>query len=58
LGLTDEETLHPIREKAYMPFFLGCSGYASNAPFEPSMMVHFRNRYSDDDLGRINELVV
>ena len=58
LGLTDEETVHQIRENAYMQFFLGFSGYSSKAPFDPSMMVHFRKRYSDDDLRRINELVV
>ena len=27
-------------------------------PFDPSMMVHFRKRLTDDDLRRINELVV
>jgi hypothetical protein len=37
---------------------MGFSGYSSKAPFDPSMMVHFRKRYSDDDLRRINELVV
>ena len=58
VGLTDEETVHQIRENAYMQFFLGFSGYSSKAPFDPSMMVHFRKRYSDDDLRRINELVV
>jgi hypothetical protein len=38
LGLTDEE----IRENAYMQFFLGFAGYSSKAPFDPSMMLHFR----------------
>ena len=33
------------------------SGYSSKAPFYPSMMVHFRKRFSEDDLNRINELV-
>jgi len=42
LGLTDEETVLQIQENAYMQFFLGCSGYSSNVPFHPSMMVHFR----------------
>lgn len=57
LGLTDEETIEQIRENAYMQFFLGFSGYSSKAPFDPSMMVHFRKRFSEDDLKRINELI-
>jgi hypothetical protein len=57
LGLTDEETVEQIRENAYMQFFLGFAGYSSKAPFDPSMMVHFRKRFSEDDLNRINELI-
>jgi len=58
LGLTDEETVEQIRENAYMQFFLGFAGYSSKAPFDPSMMVHFRKRFSEEDLKRINELIV
>jgi len=58
LGLTDEETVHQIRENAYIQFFLGFSGYSNKAPFDPSMMVHFRKRFSEEDLKWINELVV
>ena len=57
LGLTDEETVEQIRENAYMQFFLGFAGYSSKAPFDPSMMVHFRKRFSEEDLLRINELI-
>ena len=57
LGLTDEETVEQIRENAYMQFFLGFAGYSSKAPFDPSMMVHFRKRFSEKDLNRINELI-
>ena len=57
LGLTDEETVEQIRENAYMQFFLGFAGYSSKAPFDPSMMVHFRKRFSEKDLIRINELI-
>jgi IS5 family transposase len=58
LGLTDEETVEQIRENAYMRFFLGFAGYSRKAPFDPSMMVHFRKRFSEEDLKRINELIV
>jgi hypothetical protein len=57
LGLTDEETVEQIRENAYMQFFLGFAGYSSKAPFDSSMMVHFRKRFSEEDLKRINELI-
>ncbi len=56
-GLTDEETVEQILENSYMEFFLGISGYSNKAPFDPSMMVHFRKRFSQEDLKRINELI-
>ena len=46
LDLSDEETVEQIRENAYMQFFLGFAGYSSKSPFDPSMMVHFRKRFS------------
>jgi hypothetical protein len=57
LGLSDEETVEQIRENAYMQFFLGFAGYSSKSPFDPSMMVHFRKRFSEEDLKQINELI-
>jgi IS5 family transposase len=35
LGLTDEETVHQIRENAYMRFFLGFAGYTAKAQPRP-----------------------
>jgi len=58
LGLADEDTVNQIRENAYTQYFLGFAAYVAKAPFDPSMMVHFRKRFSDDDIRRINELVV
>jgi transposase, IS5 family len=58
LGLTDEETVEQIRENAFMQFFLGFAGYSSKAPSDPSMMAHFRKRFSQEDLNRINEQIV
>ena len=58
LGLTDEETVEQIRENAYTQFFLGFAGYSSKAAFKPPMMVHFCKRFSEEDLMRINELIV
>jgi IS5 family transposase len=58
LGLSDEETVEQNRENAYMQFFLSFAGYSSKTPFDPSMMVHFRKRFSEEDLNRITELMV
>jgi IS5 family transposase len=55
--LTDEETVEQIRENPYLQFFLGFAGYSSKAPFDPSMMVHFRKRLLEEDLDRINEMI-
>ena len=57
LCLTDEETVGQIRVNASVQFFLGFAGYSSKAPCDPSMMVHFRKRFSVEDLNRINELI-
>jgi IS5 family transposase len=57
LGLSDEETVEQNRENAYMQFFLGFAGYSSKPPFDPSMMVYFRKRFSEKDLNRITELI-
>ena len=42
LGLTDEEIVLQIQEKAYMQFCLGFFGYSWKVSFDSSMMVHFR----------------
>ena len=57
LGLSDEETVDQIRENDYMQFFLGFDSYSSKTQFDPSMMVHFRKRFSEEELNRINELI-
>jgi IS5 family transposase len=57
LGLTDEETMEQIRENSYIQFFLGYASYASKASLDPSMMVDFRQRFSEEDLSRFNELI-
>jgi len=58
LGTSDEETVEQIRENPYLQYFLGLSEYSNEAPFEASMMVHFRKRLSLEIVGQINEGVV
>ena len=58
LGTSDEETVEQIRENPYLQYFLGLSEYSDKAPFEASMMVHFRKRLNLEVVGRINERIV
>ena len=58
LGVSDEEAVEQIRENPYLQYFLGFHEFRDNAPFDPSMYVHFRKRFSLEQLGRINEAIV
>lgn len=58
LGITDEETVEQIRETPYLQYLIGLTEYRDEAPFDPSMMVHFRKRLSDEIINEINERIV
>ena len=55
LGLTDEETVEQIRENPYLQYFLGFKEYTNEKPFDPSLMVRFRQRFRIEQLNTINE---
>jgi len=57
LGVSDEEAVEQIRENPYLQFFLGHREYSSEAPFDSSMLVHFRKRFPEDVLKQINDLI-
>jgi IS5 family transposase len=57
LGLSDEETVEQIRENPYLQYFLGYESYRGEAPFEASMMVHFRKRLGMEDLNWVQEKI-
>ncbi len=54
LGLIVEETVEQIREDAYRLFFFGFAGYSDKAPFDSFVMVDYRKRFSEEELGRAN----
>ena len=58
LGMTDEETVEQISENPYLQYFLGLCELLSKALFDPSMMVHFRSRFSQEDHQRINASII
>lgn len=56
-GLTDEETVEAISENPYLQFFIGLEQYIHEAPFDASMMTHFRQRFNANDIKNIDELL-
>ena len=58
LGITDEATVEQISENPYLQYFLGLRELLSKALFDPSMMVHFRSRFSQEDHQRINASII
>lgn len=57
LGTSDEETVEQIRENPYLQYFLGYKEYRDEQPFDPSMFVHFRKRFSKSRLSKLNEMI-
>jgi hypothetical protein len=57
LRLPDRETVEAITENPYIQFFLGYRTFLEDAPFDPSLMVHFRKRIPKDLLLRMNERI-
>ena len=51
LGISDRETIEQIKENPYLQYFLGMSAYTNKAPFNSSMLVHFRSRISQNLLN-------
>jgi len=58
LGLTDRETVEQIRENPYIQYFLGYASYSSAAPFDASLMVHFRTRLGLECVQAMNATVI
>ncbi|MEM1254263.1 MAG: IS5 family transposase, partial [Cyanobacteria bacterium P01_H01_bin.21] len=58
LGVSDRETIDQIRENPYLQYFLGLHEYSDQAPFDASMLVHFRKRIGLDLVSAVNESVV
>ena len=58
-GYSDEETALQIQENPYLQYFCGYPGYDDEKlPFDPSLMVYFRKRLTQEVLGEINEMIL
>lgn len=58
LGTSDAETVEQIAENPYLQYFLGHEEYRDEVPFDSSMFVHFRKRFSEQALSEINDSIV
>ena len=56
--ITDEEVVQELKENPYLQYLVGLEKYQSEAPFDASMMVHYRKRISVEMLLEINEKIV
>ena len=58
LGISDRETVEQIRENPYIQYFIGQLSYSNELPFDPSLLVHFRQRISGKLINKVNEGMV
>ena len=58
LGITDEETAEQVGENPYLQYFLGLEEYRNGDVFDPSLMVHFRVRFTQEHHRLINEKLI
>ena len=58
LRISDEETIEQIKENPYLQYFIGLTKYQEEAPFDASMMVHFRKRIKLKEVNKINKRMV
>lgn len=58
LGVTDEETVEQVFENVYLQYFLGYRETLKKRPFDSSMMVYFRSRFSQEDYDKINVEII
>jgi len=56
-GYSDIETAEQIQENPYLQYFIGFKEYTTEAPFDPSLMVHFRKRFNMEAINAINEKI-
>ncbi len=58
LGISDRETVEQIKENPYLQYFIGKTHYSNEAPYDPSILVRFRERINVNLVNQINERMV
>jgi IS5 family transposase len=54
---TYRDTVAEIAENPYMQYFIGLLSFIEEAPFDASLMIHFRKRLSKNIINEINEMI-
>jgi IS5 family transposase len=57
-SVTDHYSVMQIQETPYLQYLVGMQGYRDEAPFDPSMMTHFRKRISFEMISKVNEKII
>jgi len=57
-GYADRELVAQIQENPYYQYFIGLPGYQDVAPYDPSLLVHFRKRLTAEILADINDVII
>jgi hypothetical protein len=57
LRMSDEETVEQIKENPYPQDFPGLKQYEDKVVFHPTLFVHFRKRFPEEIIIRINNLI-
>lgn len=55
LSLTDRELMEQISENPYMQYFIGFKEFTTERPFDPSLLVTFRKRFTEEMMNEISE---
>ena len=55
LGISDRETVEHIRTNPYLQYFIYQLAYSNELPFDPSLLVLFRQRISSNLINKVNE---
>jgi IS5 family transposase len=58
LLISDRKTVEQIRKNPYLQYFIGQSTYSNELAFDPSLLVHFRQRISPSLINKVNERMV
>ena len=58
LGTSDRETVEQIKENPYLQYFIGKKEYSNEEPFDPSLLVKFRERINVELVQKINQRMV
>jgi hypothetical protein len=58
LGISDRPRVKQILENPYLQYFIGQSNYSNELAFDPSLLVHFRQKFSPNLINKVNERMV